>query len=60
MARSAAMSTEEDRRMSQDKLAFIDEDIANLKEAGLFTNIRTIESAQGAWLIVDGKRVQGH
>ena len=43
--------------MSQDKLAFIDEDIANLKEAGLFTNIRTIESAQGAWLIVDGKRV---
>lgn len=43
--------------MSKDKLAFIDEDIANLKEAGLFTNIRTIESAQGAWLIVDGKRV---
>jgi len=43
--------------MAKDKLAFIDEDVANLKEQGLFINIRTIESAQGAWLTVDGKRV---
>jgi len=43
--------------MTKDKLAFIDEDVAGLKEQGLFINIRTIESAQGAWLIVDGKRV---
>lgn len=43
--------------MAKDKLAFIDEDVANLKEQGLFINVRTIGSAQGAWLIVDGKRV---
>ena len=43
--------------MSEDRLAFIDEDVASLKEAGLFINLRTIESAQGAWLTVDGKRV---
>ncbi len=43
--------------MTEDKLAFIDQDIASLKESGLFINIRTIESAQGAWLVVDGKRV---
>jgi len=43
--------------MAKDKLAFIDEDVANLKEQGLFINIRTIESAQGAWIVVDGKRV---
>ncbi|MGC8788275.1 MAG: aminotransferase class I/II-fold pyridoxal phosphate-dependent enzyme, partial [Anaerolineae bacterium] len=43
--------------MGKDKLAFIDEDIASLKEQGLFIHIRTIESAQGPWIIVDGKRV---
>ncbi len=43
--------------MAEDKLAFIDEDVADLKETGLYINIRTIESAQGAWLVVDGKRV---
>ncbi len=43
--------------MTKDKLAFIDEDVASLKEQGLFINIRTIESAQGPWLTVDGKRV---
>ena len=29
----------------------------NLKEAGLYNRIRTIDSPQGAWLVVDGKRV---
>ncbi len=43
--------------MAKDKLAFIDEDVANLKEQGLFINVRTIESAQESWLTVDGKRV---
>ena len=43
--------------MTKDKLAFIDEDVANLKEQGLFINVRTIESAQESWLTVDGKRV---
>jgi glycine C-acetyltransferase len=40
-----------------DKLAFIDRELSALRESGLYTNIRTIESAQEAWLTVDGKRV---
>ena len=28
-----------------------------LKEAGLYNRIRTLSSPQGAWLVVDGKRV---
>jgi len=46
-----------EEKVGKDKLAFIDEDVANLKEQGLFINIRTIETAQGAWLKVDGKKV---
>ncbi|BBM68882.1 glycine C-acetyltransferase [Rhodothermus marinus] len=38
-------------------LSWIDDELAALKEAGLYTYIRTIESPQGAWLTVDGKRV---
>ena len=40
-----------------DKFEWIQKEIKNLKETGLFKNIRTIQSPQGAWLIVDGKRV---
>ena len=40
-----------------DKLAFINEDVANLKGQGLFINIRTMESPVDAWMTVDGKRV---
>ena len=43
--------------MAKDKLAFIDEDVANLKEQGLLINIRTMESPADAWMVVDGKRV---
>ncbi len=43
--------------MSDVKTAWIRDEIAGLKELGLFTNIRTLGSPQGAWLIVDGKRV---
>jgi glycine C-acetyltransferase len=39
-----------------DKLAFIDKELADLKASGLYINIRTIDSPQGAWLTVDGKR----
>lgn len=39
------------------KLDWIAEEIANLKEAGLYNNIRTLSSPQGAWLVVDGKKV---
>jgi glycine C-acetyltransferase len=39
------------------KTAWIEQELATLKEQGLFTHIRTIESPQGAWLTVDGVRV---
>ncbi len=39
------------------KIAWIEQEIAALKEQGLFTHIRTIESPMGAWIQVDGKRV---
>jgi glycine C-acetyltransferase len=39
------------------KLNWIDEELESLKESGLYNKIRTLSSPQGAWLIVDGKRV---
>ena len=40
-----------------DKLAFVDEDLAAIREAGLLINIRTITSPADAWMMVDGQRV---
>lgn len=40
-----------------DKLQWIQDEIQNLKDAGLYNRIRTLSSPQGAWLVVDGKRV---
>ena len=39
-----------------DKLQWIQDELQNLKEAGLYNRIRTLSSPQGAWLVVDGKR----
>ena len=39
------------------RLDWVQQEIDALKEAGLYNRIRTIGSAQGAWLTVDGKRV---
>lgn len=39
------------------KLEWIEKELQSLKEAGLYNRIRTLSSPQGAWLIVDGKRV---
>ncbi len=39
------------------KTQWIADELAGLRESGLFNTIRTIASPQGAWLIVDGKRV---
>jgi glycine C-acetyltransferase len=39
------------------KLDWVTEEINSLKEQGLYNNIRTIGSPQGAWLTVDGKNV---
>jgi glycine C-acetyltransferase len=43
--------------MSDEKTAWIDKEIADLKAQGLFTTIRTLGGPQGAWLVVDGKKV---
>ena len=39
-----------------DKLRWIQEELDNLEESGLYNRIRTLSSPQGAWLVVDGKR----
>jgi glycine C-acetyltransferase len=40
-----------------DKLQWIQDELSNLKESGLYNRIRTLGSPQGAWLSVDGKQV---
>lgn len=39
------------------KLSFINQVLDELKAGGLYKYIRTLESSQGAWIVVDGKRV---
>jgi glycine C-acetyltransferase len=39
------------------KLQWIDEEIAALKAAGLYNQIRTIDSPMGAWVTIEGQRV---
>jgi glycine C-acetyltransferase len=38
-------------------VAWIDDEIAALREQGLFNTIRTIESPMDGWVVIDGKRV---
>ncbi len=40
-----------------DPLAWIDDAMQDLRDRGLYITIRTVESPQGPWLVVDGKRV---
>jgi glycine C-acetyltransferase len=40
-----------------EKLQWIQDELHNLREAGLYNRIRTLSSPQGAWLVVDGKEV---
>ena len=39
------------------KTDWITQEVDGLKSQGLYNRIRTIESPQGAWLVVDGKKV---
>jgi glycine C-acetyltransferase len=39
-----------------DRLQWIEDELQNLQQAGLYNRIRTLSSPQGAWLVVDGKR----
>jgi glycine C-acetyltransferase len=38
------------------KLQWIQDELKNLQDSGLYNRIRTLSSPQGAWLVVDGKR----
>lgn len=40
-----------------EKLLWIQEELNKLQETGSYNRIRTIESPQGAWLVVDSKKV---
>ena len=39
------------------KLQWIEDELQALKDSGLYNQIRTLSSPQGAWLVVDGQRV---
>ncbi len=39
------------------RFEWIQKELKNLKSSGLYNHIRTIESPQNAWLVVDGKQV---
>jgi glycine C-acetyltransferase len=39
------------------KTDWITAELDSLKQQGLYNTIRTLSSPQGAWLVVDGKRV---
>lgn len=43
--------------MNESKTAWIDSEMAKLKEAGLLNVIRTIESPMGPWVTIQGRRV---
>jgi len=43
--------------VASEKLAYLRDQLRELRESGLYTVIRSLSSAQGPWLIVDGRRV---
>ncbi len=43
--------------MVRPTLSFVVQELEALRQEGLFIKIRTLESPQGAWIIVDGKEV---
>lgn len=42
---------------TESKLDYLVEQVEELRERGLFTTIRSLESPQGAWLRIEGRRV---
>ena len=42
---------------TDENLAWIREELQKLKESGLYTNIRTIESPMDAWVTIEGRRL---
>lgn len=43
--------------MQTNTVRWIDDEVAALKEAGLYTTIRTIDSPMDAWVTIDGRRL---
>ena len=43
--------------MANNKLSWIEDELNNLKTAGLYNTIRTIDSPTDAWVTIDGKRL---
>lgn len=41
--------------MGDSRVGWLEDEIAGLKESGLYNSIRTIESAMGAWVTIDGR-----
>jgi glycine C-acetyltransferase len=41
--------------MSDSRVSWLESEIAGLKESGLYNTIRTIESAMGAWVTINGR-----
>jgi len=38
-------------------LAFVDQELRNLHDQSLYNNIRTLDSEQGAWVVIGGRRM---
>jgi glycine C-acetyltransferase len=57
--RSVAERQGREREMAdtQAKYQFIHDELARLREVGLYNTVRTISSPQGAWIVVDGQKV---
>ncbi|MEZ4834513.1 MAG: glycine C-acetyltransferase [Caldilineaceae bacterium] len=43
--------------MPDNGVTWIEEELARLKDAGLYTNIRTIDSPMDAWVTIDGRKL---
>ncbi len=39
------------------RMSWLNDELGDLHQSGLFNNIRTIETAQGAWISIDGRKV---
>ena len=42
--------------MPDNGVAWLEEELDRLKEAGLYNTIRTLESPMDAWVVIDGQR----
>jgi len=57
LRQTISINAKEEFLMTEKHLAFIDDAIAELKEQNLYNTIRAIESPQGAWVTIEGRKV---